>query len=290
MLGAPSGAWAQSTDARLQSQMAGEFAGGRAQAMGRAHRGVGQNNDAIIFNPAGMALVPRYSMEVQYGYRGEGHLNDVTGSIVDSKSSRLAAGLRASRVWGNPSGLDVGLYQIAVGSAWALSERLAVGLTAKNHRGHWRPEDGGEAEDISLWSGTVGLMAHLFERLSIGLTGENLLRGGLAQSVMLRPAFGAGAGLHLGRISLAADGRIDLRQDASRTPDLALGLEFMPLSAVACRAGYYTDQAVVGAARRKAVTAGIGLSSPTASFNLSLERSLGSVPAWGVFTGLQLSV
>ncbi len=289
-VGGPWTAAAQPPDAALQSHMMGEFAGGRAQAMGRAHRGIGRNNEAIILNPAGMAMMPRYSIEMQYGYRGEGHLNDVTASVVDSKSSRLAAGLRATRIWGNPSGLDVGLYQLAAGSAWSLGERLALGVTAKNHRGHWRPSPRSDEQEISSWSGTVGMMARLSQALSLGVTWENVLHGDLAHSVMLRPAAGAGLGVQLGRLSIAADGRIDLRPGASRLPDLAAGVEVMPLSAVACSLGYYTDQVLVGLPRRQAITGGLGLRSPTAGFLLSLERGLGAGSAWGVFTGLNLSV
>ena len=133
-------------------------------------------------------------------------------------------------------------------------------------------------------------MARLTQNLTLGAVWENFIRGKYAQSLMLRPAFGVGLGLSLGRISLAADGRLDLRDGASRTPDVLLGAEVLPTGGLACRLGYYTDQAVVGAARRQAATAGIGLMSAAASFHVSLERTFGAATSWGVFTGLQLAV
>ena len=75
------------------SARAQDFVGARALGMGEAYRAIATGNDAIYFNPAGLPLLKRYSIEGQYVLNlvEENHQADV--SVVDSKTNDLAVGL-----------------------------------------------------------------------------------------------------------------------------------------------------------------------------------------------------
>src|SRR3954469_18063599 len=70
-----------------------EFAGVRSLGMGGAHRALGTSNDTLYLNPAGMAIMKRYSVEASYAYDALFKLTEVGGSIVDSKSGPVAGGV-----------------------------------------------------------------------------------------------------------------------------------------------------------------------------------------------------
>lgn len=75
------------------SLRAQDFVGARAISVSEAYRATATGNDAIYFNPAGLVVIPRYSPEVHYQFDlvDEQHVVDV--SVVDSKTSPVAAGL-----------------------------------------------------------------------------------------------------------------------------------------------------------------------------------------------------
>src|SRR5689334_11365242 len=70
-----------------------EFHGVRSAGMGGAQRAVGTSNDTLTLNPAGMAVVPRYALELQYAYLPKLGLSHINISAVDSKSSPVAGGV-----------------------------------------------------------------------------------------------------------------------------------------------------------------------------------------------------
>src|SRR5690349_12791750 len=65
----------------------------RAYGMGGAYRALGLGTEAILGNPAAMALWKMYRMEVHGSWDAKGH--DAFGgvSVMDGKTSDLAAGL-----------------------------------------------------------------------------------------------------------------------------------------------------------------------------------------------------
>src|SRR5579883_2151648 len=70
-----------------------DVTGARAIGMGEAMRSIATGNEAIIYNPAGMALVRQYVVEADYGFRVETLGHQLHVSVVDSVTSKLAAGL-----------------------------------------------------------------------------------------------------------------------------------------------------------------------------------------------------
>src|SRR5947209_18532871 len=83
----------------------------RATSMGGAHAAIATSNDALTVNPAGLAQLRRYHLEVDGLTDPRFPAQALMVSIVDSMSSPVATGLLFSR-WGSgqPGGRGEGWY------------------------------------------------------------------------------------------------------------------------------------------------------------------------------------
>ncbi len=70
-----------------------DFVGARALGMGEAMRATASGGQAAILDPSAIALQRQYAIEVMYGIKAETLGHELLVSIVDSVTSRLAAGL-----------------------------------------------------------------------------------------------------------------------------------------------------------------------------------------------------
>lgn len=70
-----------------------DFVGARALSLAEAYRATATGNDAIYFNPAGLVVIPRYSPELHYQLDLVDDQHQIDASVVDSKTSKVAAGL-----------------------------------------------------------------------------------------------------------------------------------------------------------------------------------------------------
>src|SRR5262245_29753332 len=79
-----------------------DFVGVRALGMGEAQRATATGASGPLLNPAGMSLVRQYVIEGMYGVKVEsiGHNANVT--VVDSITSRVAAGLFYTFIYESP--------------------------------------------------------------------------------------------------------------------------------------------------------------------------------------------
>ena len=261
-----------------------DFAGSRSLAMGGAHRGMGNSNDALYLNPAGMAQGHRYGLEGQYLYIGGSHLNMLVGSAVDSKSGPVAGGVGYSRIWGNPTGIDAELNRMVAGAAYALGPAVSLGATGNYVKGSFR--DGAHHRDVDAINGTLGLSLRLGEMIGFGLSYQNMVG---QREPMLQPAvLGAGLALNLSRLTLATDLTRAMRSEVERAWAYQLGGEFLVGEMMAVRAGYQNIAADLGRAGppRHFVGGGIGLVAAGSAINISYEQRLGEGSLWRMTAGM----
>src|SRR4051794_24259548 len=103
----------------------------RSNAMGGAHAAIATGNDALAVNPAGLAQVRRYHLEVDGLYDAKFPAQAVLASLVDSVSSPVATGALWSR-WasGQPSGRGEG-WSLGLAYAAPVAQGLFLGGQTK---------------------------------------------------------------------------------------------------------------------------------------------------------------
>ena len=220
-----------------------------------AQRALGNTNDAIYVNPAGLALGRAYSIEA-------GYLDDIRGSdrrfnasIVDSQAGPVAGGIGYTYSSRRPDDVAAGEerlkgHRLDLSAATRLAEGLAIGMTTRYLR-YGRKEGDVEQEGFDVFTMDVGLQWRLAESLSMGLVGYNLTNN---ERKELPIGWGAGIGYVLGAFSIESDIRYNAQIGE---PRYSAGAGFVIGNLVPLRAGFSYDRAD----RSIAVSGGLGLTS-----------------------------
>jgi hypothetical protein len=269
--------------ARAQS----DFVGARAMGMGEAQRTDASGASAVLMNPAGMSLARRYVIEGIYGFRVEDLGHHAHVSVVDSVTSRVAAGLFYTFINTNPrlgfnwAGGRIDSTQLTrTGHAAGLSlsiplgDKFILGATVKYlHFDTTAPLPSGTVppnitlDRVNGVTFDVGLLVRLGQRFRIAAVGQNLwdhgsrespLTLGLGVSVLPIPnliiAFDAAinfTGYQTHRVD-AATGNVHL--DSKVTARIGPGLEWVIANKVPIRAGVVYDSGLPATF----LTAGLG--------------------------------
>lgn len=149
-----------------------DFVGTRALSLGEAYRAIATGNDAIYMNPAGIALIPRYSPELHYTFNLEKEDHQFDVSVVDSKTTQVAAGL-AYTFQGRELTRRLTMQHTAtLALAYPIFPRmLSVGVGLK----YVNISDAIVGNYLNALSGDVGLLANLPGGLSLAAVGYNLI-------------------------------------------------------------------------------------------------------------------
>ena len=265
-----------------------ELQGVRSNAMGGAHRGVGTSNDAIIVNPSGMAVLPRYGVELQYGYAPSENVQRFHASVVDSKSGRLAAGLAYTHDRGTYKGVDIGLHRIYLAAAYPILPNLGLGVTARNTRGDVVSMQG-QQRDISEYSADLGLTYVTSFGATLGAAYQGVLRG--SNTILSPPVLGFGASYSAGMFTLASDLLFDLRDQDIAKPSYLAGAELFVARSCALRAGY-SRRPIRGATAwltdEDMLSGGIAFSDGQGSLDVSYRQSIDRLTHWELIAGFKL--
>ncbi len=211
---------------------AADILGARALALSAFH-GVAPGNDALFFNPAGIAARRRYTLELQYLLD---RMGDDTGaqfigaSVVDS-TNPLAGGFAWTRL---ASGLYIGnVFDLAL--AAPLGQGLFAGVSGK-----YLSLDGPAGEEVRSAALDAGLFWTVSQMVTLSAAGYNLLSGS-NRTVM---PHGLGMGVAVGNdrtFNVAADWRADFDRKGKTTHAFAVGGEVLIGDLVPLRAGYLND-------------------------------------------------
>ncbi len=229
----------------------------RALAMGDAFRAVASSNEAIYFNLAGMALAPRYELDLAYGFNNGTDLDLYNGSIVDAKSTTLATGLAYSRLVAD--GLDGHVANL--GFALPIGNRAAVGFGLK-YLNFSSPED------TNAITGDVGLLLKPIDLLSVGLAAYNLIDVSSVEAPR-RAAIGVALGSDT-TFRLASDVTFDFTGDETGLTYHAGG-EYLLVGAFPLRAGFKR----LAETDRNYVSGGIGFIAPEAGLEVAYVQNIG---------------
>lgn len=184
---------ASSTSASAQ-----DFVGARAMGLGEAYRAIATGNDAIYFNPAGLPLLKRYSVEGNYllSLEDERHVGDV--SVVDSKTNPLAVGLAYTFLGAELTKRTTIGHTATLGLAYPIFDRLfsaGVGLKYKN------VSDAIAGNYLNAVTADVGLLSQIPGGISLAAVGYNLVPIKTASSSHVPVSAAFAAALDLGPLS-----------------------------------------------------------------------------------------
>lgn len=149
-----------------------DFIGTRALSLGEAYRAVATGNDAIYMNPAGIALIPRYSSELHYNFNLDKEDHQVDLSVVDSRTSKVAAGLGYTFQGRELTRRTTLQHTATLALGYSLLPRLfslGVGLKYVNI------SDAIVGNYLNALSGDVGVLATLPGGLSLAAVGYNII-------------------------------------------------------------------------------------------------------------------
>jgi hypothetical protein len=285
-VGLSSAAWAQY-----------DFVGVRALGQGEAMRATATGAEGPLLNPSGMSLLKQYTIEAMYGINIENVGHHVNVSLVDSVTSRVAAGLFYSFIYAQPKvafnwagGFQPTTQLTRTGHAAGLSlsvplgDKFILGATAKYlHFDTTAPLPNAVPNTLTFDSVNgvtfdIGLTLRLGEKFRIAAVGYNLWDHGSRESPL---SLGLAVGINpipqltinfdavinfTGFQTFAVDpmtGKISLTNRI--TGRLGPGLEWLVGSKVPIRAGVVYDSGLPGTF----LTAGLGYVSPQFGVDLS---------------------
>lgn len=274
-----------------------DFVGGRAMGMGEAQRATASGAEGPLLNPAGMSLVPQYVIEGMYGVKIESVGHHANVSIVDSLTSRVAAGLFYDYIYETPkigfnwAGGKIDSEQITrTGHAAGLSlslplgDHFIIGATAKYlHLDTTAPLPMGTVpnqltlDSVNGVTFDIGMIVRLGDTFNIGVVGYNLWDHGSRESP-LSLGFGL-AYVPIPSLSINFDTVIDftgyqnyrvdmmtgkVSLDQKTTARLGPGVEWIIANMVPVRAGLIYDSGLTSTY----LTGGVGLKWPSFAIDL----------------------
>ncbi len=240
-----------------------EIEGARSLGLAGAQRALGNANEAIYMNPAGLALGQFYSVEIAYLDDARGSDRRFNSSVVDSQAGAIAAGLAYSYIKRRPDELASGDERVSghraeLALATRIFDNAALGVTGRYlnfSRKLGEEERPGGFTEFTL---DAGVQWRLSDAFGIGFAGYNLLNSKLRE---LPIGWGAG----LGWMSQGITAEFDIRYNAQIGKAMYTGgLGYVIADTVPLRAGLSYDLA------DKAIELSVGLGFIVDNFAIDL--------------------
>ncbi|MCP3138884.1 hypothetical protein [Pyxidicoccus xibeiensis] len=217
----------------------------RAYGMGGAYRALGLGTEAVLGNPAAMALFPAYRVEAT-GAWDVGLKEGLLGiSVVDAATSRLAMGVDYHWVSLGRGGARSSAHFSSLGVGLPLNQVILLGATARYLR------LSGQSRYVNSVTVDTGLLLRLSPAFIAGVSAHNLID---TDNEELTRYFTGHVGVLSGLLTVAGDVRADLITDDKTTLTYSGGLEYLLGQVLPLRAGYTYD----GFAKVSQLSTGLG--------------------------------
>ncbi len=235
----------------------------RAYGMGGAYRALGLGTEAVLGNPAAMALFPSYRVEAT-GAWDVGQKEGLLGvSVLDSTSSRLAMGIDYHWVSLGRGGARTSAHLSSLGVGLPLSQTVMLGAVARYLR------LSGESRFANSVTADAGLLLRLSNNFMAGVSAHNLID---TDNPELTRYFTAHVGVLTQQLTVAGDVRADFVTEDKRTFTYSAGLEYLVGQMLPLRAGYTYD----GFRRTSQLSTGLGfVSEGGGGLDLAYRHDLG---------------
>jgi opacity protein-like surface antigen len=203
----------------------------RAYGMGGAYRALGLGTEAVVGNPAAIALWKMYRMELHGSWDPNG--KDAFGgvSIMDAKTSDLAAGLDYHLLTlRSGEGRTTGHYS-TLAFALPITPGILIGTSV-----HYLKLNGPRQTNAS--TGDAGLLLRLSDGFTLGFSAHNLID---TNNIELTRYYSLHTGYLAGLFTVGADVRADFESRESAVFTYSGGLEYILGQAFPVRFGYTYD-------------------------------------------------
>lgn len=163
----------------ISEAYATSWLGARLTGFAQARRAWARGSDALVINPAGLALSPSYTVEL--GYADDFRESDrrVHVSITDGQAGPVAGGvgytygkLRPFNFFDDEDRLEGHRFEGAL--AFGIFEGAALGVNLRGLIYEAQPAEGSTGEDLEEFTFDVGFQWKVNEQVAIALTGQNL--------------------------------------------------------------------------------------------------------------------
>lgn len=223
----------------------------RALALGGVLRASPSGISGIYLNPAAIAMVPLYHMELMYQYTGGDEMHTGGVAVVDSITAMIAAGLSFNYARIDQSKTDHEVYdgRLALGSG--IGEVIFIGLTGRylhvaqntgsDHQGPGGisalPASGNQQVDGFTFD--AGATFRLGDKVCLGIAGNNLTNPG---SVFTPVQLAGGLSVALAdMLNIEANVVLDFSSHEELNQEFHGGVELFLAHRVAIRGGYIYD-------------------------------------------------
>ena len=243
----------------------------RGLALGTGARASSLSTSALAYNPAALVVGRLYHLEGVVDYMADMRTVALSGTIVDSSTSRLAAGLSFRGFLGGQGGF--GGIDGRLGLAFPLSDAISLGLSGRYINADRKgeafaalPERLRSVEGFTL---DASLRIVPIPILMLYGGGYNLIS---LDSVYAPLTLGGGASVALGNIAvLGADVLVDMSSYDHATATVGGGLELFLAQVVPVRAGYIYDTW----RSQHTLSFGLGYTDRSVGLDVSLRQDLG---------------
>jgi len=223
------------SEARAQTWL-----GARLTGFAQARRALARGSDALVQNPAGLALSPAYTIEL--GYADDFRESDrrVHVSITDGQAGPIAGGVGYTYGHARPAlfaSEDDRLegHRIEGALAVGVFEGGALGINLRGLIFDAQPADGSNGDDLEEFTLDLGFQWKVNEQVSVGLTGQNLTNIQRAEAPLLATA---AVGLTFDQFTIETDATYNAFVSDVL---LSLGTGYTFAKVVPVRAGFVYD-------------------------------------------------
>jgi hypothetical protein len=245
----------------------------RGLALGTGARASSLSTSALAYNPAALVVGRVYHVEGLVDYMADMRTVALGGTIVDSSTSRMSAGVSFRGFLGGQGGF--GGIDGRVGLAFPLSEAISLGLSGRyinaDRKGDAFATLPQRLRSVEGFTLDASLRIVPVPILMLYGGGYNLIS---LDSVYAPRTLGGGASVALGSIAvLGADVLVDMSSYDHATVTVGGGAELFLAQVIPIRAGYIYD----AWREQHTLSLGLGYTDRAVGLDLSLRQDLGGV-------------
>ncbi|MCP4606649.1 MAG: hypothetical protein GY847_40105 [Proteobacteria bacterium] len=223
----------------------------RPLGLGGTMRASPSGTSGIYLNPAVLAMVPLYHIELMYQYTGQEQMHMGGLAVVDSVTTFIAAGLSFNYSGIRQQRTEHDSFDGRLALAGGIANVFYLGVTGRymhleqnKSSNKWGPAGTpalppSSSQQIDGITFDIGSAFRLGNVVTLGLVGYNLTNTG---SVFAPIELGGGIGLHLlDMLLLELNGVVDFTSHDDPSWEIHFGSELFLARKVALRAGYIYD-------------------------------------------------